>query len=322
MLFTLLLFLLFTCETTAVLEEESCESSETEAACGENSFSSIQELVRESNSLPALLAQDVERLALILDPFKDPTDVSLRDRFYHVTAMPLQTACGVGKRLGGQWISQCGFLDGDKYVCLDDFHEEKECLVYSFGIADDWSFEDTMGRLGCQVRAFDPTIDHPERRSENVTFYKLGLAHFTGHAHIKKSVAGNPKVTAPVTTLLEALDRLDGKDAEITYLKVDVEGSELQALPEWIESGVLKRVRQIGIEFHTGPIHLPADRANVVYRELLEVLAKMHKEDLGFRLISYTPNGCVGKSHDPSKKYYTYFDVVLYKPKPVKPQHP
>ncbi len=38
------------------------------------------------------------------------------------------------------------------------------CLVYSFGVSDDWSFEDTMGNLGCRVRAFDPTIDSPEKR--------------------------------------------------------------------------------------------------------------------------------------------------------------
>ncbi len=44
--------------------------------------------------------------------------------------------------------------------------EAGNCLVYSFGIADDWSFEDTMAALGCTVRAFDPTIDAQEKRFE------------------------------------------------------------------------------------------------------------------------------------------------------------
>jgi hypothetical protein len=37
----------------------------------------------------------------------------------------------------------------------------------------------------------------------------------------------------------------------ITYLKVDVEGSELKSISEWITSGILDDVRQIGIEIHT-----------------------------------------------------------------------
>ncbi len=37
----------------------------------------------------------------------------------------------------------------------------------------------------------------------------------------------------------------------ITYLKVDVEGSELKSISEWIASGILDDVRQIGIEIHT-----------------------------------------------------------------------
>ena len=32
---------------------------------------------------------------------------------------------------------------------------------------------------------------------------------------------------------------------------MDVEGAEIRAIPEWIESGVLDSVDQIGIEMHT-----------------------------------------------------------------------
>ena len=46
--------------------------------------------------------------------------------------------------------------------------------------------------------------------------------------------------------------------------------------------------------------------------ELLEALQKLDK--LGFKLISNTPNNCVGKSQDQGKQYYTFFDVVLYRP--------
>ncbi len=34
---------------------------------------------------------------------------------------------------------------------------------------------------------------------------------------------------------------------QITYLKVDVEGSELKSISQWIDSGVLDYVRQVSI---------------------------------------------------------------------------
>ena len=44
--------------------------------------------------------------------------------------------------------------EGDKLLCLDDlFHDiiDGKCLVYSFGIAQDWTFEISMADIGCKV---------------------------------------------------------------------------------------------------------------------------------------------------------------------------
>ena len=77
-------------------------------------------------------------------------------------------------------------------------------------------------------------------------------------------------------------------------------------------SGILEKVDQIGIEFHTGEIFLKGDHKIAdKLTELLDALRQLHK--LGFRIISNTPNNCVGKSQDPIRRYYTFFDVVLYK---------
>ena len=48
-------------------------------------------------------------------------------------------------RLGmGAW-SDRGVMgrawDGHKYVCEDDFPEDEKCLVYTFGVNEDASFE-------------------------------------------------------------------------------------------------------------------------------------------------------------------------------------
>lgn len=47
---------------------------------------------------------------------------------------------------------------GNWYVCMDKkFYVSKPCLVYSFGIGNDFSFDDAMAKLGCEVHSFDPS---------------------------------------------------------------------------------------------------------------------------------------------------------------------
>ena len=45
-------------------------------------------------------------------------------------------------------------LDGDYFMCLDDQFDVKKnnCLVTSFGINNEWSFDDAIDKkLGCKV---------------------------------------------------------------------------------------------------------------------------------------------------------------------------
>ena len=45
-------------------------------------------------------------------------------------------------------------IDGVKSLCLDEIFKHiitGSCLLYSFGLADDWSFEEVTSNLGCKV---------------------------------------------------------------------------------------------------------------------------------------------------------------------------
>ena len=55
-------------------------------------------------------------------------------------------------RLGiGTWHQHRAW-DGHKYVCEDDFLEENECLVYTFGVSTDASFEEAMASKGAKYK--------------------------------------------------------------------------------------------------------------------------------------------------------------------------
>ena len=56
------------------------------------------------------------------------------------------------KRVGGHWhtggAGQATQVDGDKFVCMDQILAGDQCIIYSFGLAADWTFEDQMDLLG------------------------------------------------------------------------------------------------------------------------------------------------------------------------------
>ena len=64
----------------------------------------------------------------------------------------LKMGCNNVVRLGsGHWgdNQQPPFCwDGHKYACEDDFKEGEPCLVYSFGVFNDASFEEVMAARG------------------------------------------------------------------------------------------------------------------------------------------------------------------------------
>ena len=96
-------------------------------------------------------------------------------------------------------------VDGDKFVCMDDFQSDDTCLVYSFGIATDWTFEDFITQVGCLVFAYDPTVKYPPTRGNKIKFEPKGLADFS----------------SPTMDTLSNFIKTNGhRDKTVQYLKV------------------------------------------------------------------------------------------------------
>ena len=133
-------------------------------------------------------------------------------------------------------------VDGDKFVCMDNMVTGAPCLIYSFGVADDWTFEDFMVHFGCKIHAYDPTVHYPPERGSNINFYKKGLS-------------GAKSDTTD--TLANILAENGHTDTVVEYLKIDIEEHELAGLPDWIATGALKNVNQLAMELHLTKLHEP-----------------------------------------------------------------
>ncbi len=147
------------------------------------------------------------------------------------------------------------FGDGGKWVCEPQKLPEK-CTVFSFGGSDDLSFELEMHeRYGCETHTFDPSPGLAQRMSPQL---EPGMYyHAVGLGPTGKDDSGNDTydlvidgVSVPARTLAEISSGLGVAGADI--LKLDIEGSELTSIPQFLRDGTLDKldIGQILVEIH------------------------------------------------------------------------
>ncbi|KAK3092809.1 hypothetical protein FSP39_007458 [Pinctada imbricata] len=147
--------------------------------------------------------------------------------------------------------------DGGWDVCIDPkYAPRKPCIVYSFGIAFDWSFDESMAKtFGCKVYSYDPSMDLPiHSHSPGVYFYNIGISSKDTSIPglTVKGPKGQRKMAWKLRTLKSLLKENGHLNRRIDILKMDVEEAEWAAIPNMISTGVLKNVKQLYIEFHGG----------------------------------------------------------------------
>ena len=217
----------------------------------------------------------------------------VNDFFHEFIQNPHQSFCKEMKRFGGQFNTNCKYTDGSKFVCMDELIKDiqnGECLIYSFGIAEDWSFEDIMDDLGCEVHAFDGSVNYPDRRGNRIRFKKIMI----GIEDIERN-------NISTRTLTNIMAQNGHTHTKISYLKMDIEGNELIGLPIWLRKGALSNVDQIGLEFHL-------DTNIMKTLRFIETLKELYFKG-GYRLISYDANGCA-KNVETKKGIIQYFNLA------------
>ena len=222
-----------------------------------------------------------------------------------------RSACQIAQDFGGQMLGRpTAMIDGQKAICLDPAvrPDSYRCIVYSFGINNDFSFDELMEKYGCRVYAFDPSMgvsDHDH--SERIRFFNLGL---DDRDYVDPENNWRMKNLASIYQLLHRKQshQRSGPKTIIDFLKLDIEFAEWRVLPHLIKTGMLNRIRQLHVEIHltkddslellrqrVGIIKAIEDagmirfdsRGNPYYRSVIESLDKKANLSLGYDLAWY-----------------------------------
>ena len=234
-----------------------------------------------------------------------------QEDYYKLISKPHQNACTILKRISGTWTSKCGFNDGEKLICMENLYRDMQndtCLVYSFGLQDDWDFEVFLAKLGCKVHAYDPSTywTRPENSYNvpNLHYHQIGIGLDNGDLPLKTQTGEEELL--PVKTLKSLLKENGDWGKPISYLKMDVEGNEIWCLNQWLKSGVMQNVHQFGIEMHN--VVIEKHNMKKTFKNMVNFIETI-KEKYGLSLVATNPNLCQGKEFS----YYPLHDLLFVK---------
>jgi len=145
------------------------------------------------------------------------------------------------------------------YVMLENFEATTIDAAYSFGIADDASWDEEIANRGIDVYMYDHTIDKLPSAHRRFRYFKLGI---TGDEKDKN-----------LNTLNDILAKNGHTQRNNLIMKMDIEGCEWDVF-QYAETGILDQFSQIVVEFH-GLVAAVYDREALM--TVVSVLQKINK---------------------------------------------
>lgn len=178
-------------------------------------------------------------------------------------------ACRFEKRVG-----RLG--DGGKWICDPHrYKEKKDCLIYSVGSHDDFSFEvEVKNVLGehCEVHTFDPADYSRGAKKAGSIYHQWGISN----------VAGTSEKGEIMKTLRQTAEELGHIGRTIDIFKIDCEGCELDSWETWVDSSTVGvNLQQVLVEVH-------AIRNRMVQPATTNFFKGMHKH--GYVIFHKEPN--------------------------------
>jgi FkbM family methyltransferase len=180
---------------------------------------------------------------------------------------------------------------GDSTLRLDYPLTPESTVLDLGGYKGDFAFE-IYSKYECFVYVFEPVKRFYEecverfRGNDKIRIFPYGLSNETKYAFISdednaSSVVQNCSDQNEKILLVEfkeAVNELNIGDVDL--LKINVEGSEFLILPHLIESGLIKRVHNLQVQFH---IFYP--NAKKLRKSLRKKLSKTHTEKWNYTFV-------------------------------------
>jgi hypothetical protein len=162
-------------------------------------------------------------------------------------------------------IQAFGSGNGAHTLC-ENYVPQGSCQFYSFGISRDYSFDiDVAEKWNCTGFAADPSVIHPSRLHELITFHNIGARML--------AYPQDGRIDAAISTSLPSLKSFLNH-SYIDVLKMDCEGCEYALARDIIfeDPNFFHHVGQFAVEIHTSKNWLHTKDAVYSLAKLFQLL--------------------------------------------------
>jgi FkbM family methyltransferase len=211
-------------------------------------------------------------------PTPDPDNHLPLDRFL-LEKLPLHTVYQ-------KWCA----INGDQTLRLDYPLTPTDRVIDVGGYLGDFA-HDILARHPAHIDIFEPVqsfITHLQKRfphNPRITIHPFGLAGSTREEKIaiaseRSSIHIDTKSTTETIQLVAAQNILEQIEGDIALLKINIEGCEYELLEHLLDQGLIRRIKNLQIQFHNFVENAPARR-----RQIRSRLSHTHTEQWNYPFI-------------------------------------
>lgn len=212
----------------------------------------IKRVIRGAGADPVVEPEVEPEPEPVVEPVVEPVKVVETNVFRDISGSGFEQIYNLMKNKNTALCANTHILKGenskepDVHICLDNIHPP--CIVYSFGIAYNWIFDDFMIDQGCHVFSFDPSMTlGKHKRHKNHLFEPIGIGPKSG-THTGKSTLYGDKTKYEVLSLQDMMKQYDHE--HIDMIRMDVESAEWNVLQQWTQDNLWQHIDQLLLEIH------------------------------------------------------------------------
>ncbi len=149
---------------------------------------------------------------------------------------------------------------GDATLRLDYDLDESSLVFDVGGFEGQWA-SDIFGRFACRVRIFEPVPEFADRiaarfrKNPRITLHRVALAGTSGRATLR--VAGDESSVHRAGGDRREIELVRAADffaregiGRVDLMKINIEGGEYDLLDHLLDSGLVRRIGNLQVQFH------------------------------------------------------------------------